>query len=233
VSAIPPVVAFFLPRDESTLRNVVRWLVGFATGALLGTASLHLIPDAFGGATRDAAGVLLLAGFFSFFLIERFAWRHRHAPSARALPPLATVNLIGDALHNALDGMAIAAAYISSPSLGVATVTAVVLHELPQEVGDFGILLHAGLTRRRALLWNILSAVAAFVGAVLVLVVGTYMTALSSALIPLTAGGFIYIAASDLVPELKDDRTGRRTGALLIAIITGVLLSAAPMWIAD
>jgi zinc and cadmium transporter len=235
VSAIPPVVAVTLPRGDS-LKRVVRWLVGFATGALLGTAFLHLIPDAFTGSARESAGLLLLAGFFAFFLIERYVWRHRHgAPrdSRTPLPALATINLIGDALHNALDGMAIAAAFIVRPSLGVATTMAVVLHELPQEVGDFGILLHAGLTRNRALFWNVLSALAAFVGAVLVLLVGTRLVSFAAALIPVTAGGFLYIAASDLVPELKGNDAGRHTGTLLIAIGAGVLLSALPLWLGN
>jgi zinc and cadmium transporter len=231
VSAIPLAIAILLPREETTLTRLVRRLVAFAIGALLGAAFLHLIPDAFSGPSRDRAGALLLIGFFAFFAIERFIWRHIHEPQHRQafLPPLAAINLIGDALHNVLDGMAIGAAFLAGPSLGIATATAVVLHEVPQEVGDFGVLLHAGLTRQRALLWNVISALAAFAGVLLVLLVGGRVAGFAAALIPVAAGGFIYIAASDLVPELKADTRNERTGALLLSIIAGLVLVSLPL----
>lgn len=234
VSAIPVAIALFLPREEAALARVVRWLVGFATGALLGAAFLHLIPDAFSGPSRTRSGFLVLGGFFAFFLIERYLWQHRHGvrDQSPSLPPLASINIIGDALHNALDGMAVAAAYMAGPSLGVAATTAVILHEVPQEIGDFGILLHAGLTRRRAVLWNVFSALAAFMGALLALVIGGRVVGFAAAFVPVAAGGFIYIAASDLVPELKAETRNQHTGALVFAIVAGVFLAALPLAIA-
>lgn len=233
VSAIPLAVALLLPREEAALRRLVRWLVAFAAGALLGAAFLHLIPDAFSSPAMGRwAGVLVVAGFFGFFGMERYVWRHGHrAPpdGPPRLPPLAAVNVVGDALHNALDGMAIAAAFLAGPSLGMATTLAVVLHEVPQEIGDVGILLHAGLSRRRAILWNLGSALVSFVGAVIVLVVGAFLEGAAAALIPIAAGGFIYIAASDLVPELQEETREGTTGALLFTMALGLGAAALPL----
>jgi zinc and cadmium transporter len=233
VSAVPLAMAVILPREPVALRRLIRWLVGFAVGALLGASFLHLLPDAFSSArTGPGTGALVVLGFFGFFVLERYLWRHGHGRPVDApgrLPPLASINLIGDALHNALDGMAIAAAFSAGPSLGVATTVAVVFHEVPQEIGDFGILLHAGLTRRRAILWNLVSATAAFGGALAVLLAGALVAGSGGALVPVVAGGFIYIAASDLVPELKEDGRGWGTVALLVVITLGVGLSALPL----
>lgn len=234
VSAVPLVVGWFLPTDEATLRRVVRWLVCFAIGALLGAAFLHLIPEALaepGGSPRTASATVL-GGFLTFFLLERYLWSHHHdLATARgvAVPPLAALNLVGDGAHNFVDGMAIAAAYATDASLGVATTVAVLLHELPQEIGDYGILLHAGLDRRRAMTWNFVSGLIAIVGAGVVLVTRPHVDGFAAGLIPFSAGGFLYIAAADLIPQLREETPGAGGGAPLLAIPLGIALTALPL----
>jgi zinc and cadmium transporter len=233
VSAVPLVIAVLLPTNEASLRRLVRLLVGFAAGALLGAAFLHLLPEsltAAGGGARQ--GAIVLTGFFGFFILERYLWSHEHAAwraSRLQLPPLALLNVVGDGIHNMVDGMVIAAAYLTDASLGVATTLAVLLHEVPQEIGDLGILLHAGLPRRRAIAWNLASALVAIAGALGVLVVGARVTELTRVLVPFAAGGFIYIAASDLVPQLREEPADGRTSALLAALALGVGLTALPL----
>lgn len=232
VSAIPLILALLLPHDERLLRRLVRWLVCFAVGALLGAAFLHLIPEAIAH-NEDwlPAAATVLIGFLSFFVLERHLWTHQHAIGARraGLPPLAALNVFGDGAHNLVDGMAIAAAYLADPSLGLTTTVAVLLHEVPQEIGDYGVLLHAGLTRRRAIGVNLLSAIVALLGAMIVLLAGPSITGLSEGIVPFSAGGFIYIAAADLIPQLKEEPQATHTGWLLLAITLGILITSLPL----
>jgi zinc and cadmium transporter len=234
VSAVPLAIAVLLPPNEASLRRIVPLLVAFAAGALLGAAFLHMLPESLAAGGRGARhGAIVLTGFFGFFILEQYLWSHEHASwraSRLHLSPLALLNVVGDGIHNMVDGMVIAAAYLTDTSLGVATTLAVLLHEVPQEIGDLGILLHTGLSRRRAIAWNMASALSAFVGAVGVLVVGARVTQLATVLVPFAAGGFIYIAASDLVPQLREESVdGRRTSALMVALALGVGLVALPL----
>lgn len=232
VSAVPLLVTTFLPRNPDTLRRVVRWLVAFAAGALLGSAFLHLIPEAFATPDRErVASILLLLGFFAFFVFERFLWRH-HRTSDRThkgVRPVAALNLIGDAAHNLVDGIAIAAAYLSDTHLGMGVTLAVLLHEVPQEIGDYGILLNSGISRSRAIAWNFASGCVAILGAVAVLALGTRVAGLAETIVPLTAGGFLYIAASDLLPNLREREGPRDTLWLLLTLGLGVALVSLPL----
>jgi len=238
VSAVPLLVAVVLPSAEASLRGLVRRLIAFASGALLGAAFLHLIPESLADERVSAASPwLVLAGFFGFFLLERTLWAHQHEVASdvrHGLPPLAMLNVLGDAAHNAVDGMAIAAAFLTSTPLGLTTSLAVVLHEVPQEVGDYGILLHSGLTRRRAIQWNLVSAVSAVLGAIVVLLLGQRLISLAAAIVPFAAGGFIYIAAVDLIPQLRgESEAGAPSAAgtvrLLGLIAVGIALTALPL----
>lgn len=223
VSLVSLVGLATLPLGRERMRSVTAVLVSFAVGALLGDAFIHLIPEAFTGeASPMRSSLLILGGMLLFFLLEKFL-RHRHGllhrhhhPAEGERPPLAAINVIGDAVHNFIDGVLIGASYLVSPSLGISTTLAVLFHEIPQEFGDFGILLHSGLSVRNALLLNFASASVAIVGTVTALVVGTMAgTIITSALVPLTAGGFVYLAAADLIPELQHDQSLR--GGLLQA----------------
>jgi zinc and cadmium transporter len=215
VSLVSLLGVLTLSTDPARLRRLASALMSFAVGALLGDAFIHLIPRIFAGeGTALGASLLILGGMLLFFVLEKLL-RHHHgtlhvqdAADAARRPELAAINLIGDALHNLVDGALIAASYLSSPTLGLATTVAVVLHELPQEFGDFGVLIHSGLSVRKAVLLNLGSASVAVVGAAITLLLGEVAgTTLTTALLPVTAGGFVYIAAANLIPELHHDRS--------------------------
>jgi zinc and cadmium transporter len=225
VSLLSLVGVVALSLSERRLHQAVFLLVSLAAGAMFGDAFIHLLPEAYvrsGGEGRTALSVL--AGIFAFFVLEKFLrWRHEHPYRPDHAPqPLAYVNLVADGVHNLVDGMLIGASYLVSLPLGIATTAAVVLHEIPQEIGDFGVLLHAGFSRERALLLNSLSASLAIAGAILALVAGLALDGFSAFMLPFTAGSFIYVAGSDLLPELHKERQPLRSAAQLVAMATGV-----------
>ena len=206
-----------LSQNEARTRRLAALLVSFAVGALLGDAFVHLIPQAFKQGTVTLwPSLLILGGMLLFFVVEKLL-RHEHGllhryhhPEASTHPELAAVNILGDAIHNFIDGVLIGGSYLVSPALGLATTVAVLFHEIPQELGDFGILIHSGLSVRRAVLLNLASASVAILGSVSALLLGAVSgAAVTMVLIPVTAGGFVYIAAADLIPELQHDRSGR------------------------
>jgi zinc and cadmium transporter len=206
--------------DPARMRRTTAALVSFAVGTLLGDAFVHLVPEAFerAGGAKLRQSLLILAGMMLFFAVEKLL---RPAHEGRGRPELAAMNLIGDAVHNFIDGALIAASYLVSPALGFSTTLAVVFHEIPQELGDFGVLIHSGLSVRQALALNLASASVAILGNVATLWIGAATGPLvSDLLVPVTAGGFIYIAAADLIPELQ---RGRGVSALFTQ---GALLAA-------
>ncbi len=216
----------FLMIDRARLQKMLLVLVSFAVGGLAGDAFIHLIPAAF----RDlgltlSTSLLIILGVILFFAVEKLIrWRHCHLPfSAQHVHPVAVLNLAGDAVHNLIDGIVIGASYAVSIPIGVTTTIAVVLHEIPQEIADFGILVHAGFTVRRALLFNLLSALTAIGGTVMALTIGPRVESFSLIMLPITAGGFIYIAGSDLIPQIQEACDGIRvTLAHFFAILLGI-----------
>ena len=157
------------------LKKLILFLVSFSTGALLGGAFIHLLPEIIEevGFTLQVS-LSLLAGIIIFFILEKFIhWRHCHIPTSKDHPhPFAFMNLVGDGLHNFIDGMLITGSYMVDVKLGITTTIAVLLHEIPQEIGDFGVLIHAGFSKTKALFFNFLSAATAFFGAFLALAIG-------------------------------------------------------------
>jgi zinc and cadmium transporter len=202
------------------------FLISFAIGALAGDAFIHLIPEAFAELGPGlSTSLLIILGMVIFFSVERFIrWRHCHLPiSEHHVHPVATLNIVGDAVHNLIDGIIIGASYLISFPIGLTTTLAVVLHEIPQEIGDFGILIHAGFTTKKALVFNFASALTAILGALLALIIGPHLETFSLVMLPITAGGFIYIAASDLIPEVQKDCGGAGvTFAHILAMIFGI-----------
>jgi len=207
VSLVSLVGVITLTLKDKTFKKIIIYLVSFSAGALFGGAFIHLLPEAFEKSSSLYVSSGVLAGIVTFFVIERFIhWRHCHLETTKQhVHPVGFLNLFGDGVHNFIDGLIIAAAYIISIPIGIITTIAVLLHEIPQEIGDFGILVHAGFSKKRALFFNFLSAIAAIVGAVVGLAIGAYSQNITLFMIPFAAGGFIYIAGSDLIPELHRD----------------------------
>jgi zinc and cadmium transporter len=199
------ILALLMNKDT---KKITFLLVSFAVGALFGDAFIHLVPESFEEIENTLTiPLLILSGILIFFVLEKFLrWRHSHlSETEEHIQPVVTMNLIGDAVHNLIDGMVIGATYIVSIPLGLTTTLAILLHEIPQEMGDFGILIHGGLSVKKALAFNFLSALTALIGTVLSLAIGPHVQGYAVALVPITAGGFIYIAGSDLIPELHHD----------------------------
>lgn len=217
-----------LPLREEDLRRILLYLVSFSAGGLFGDAFLHLIPDAAeDGGFGVSVSFSVLFGIVLSFMVERFLqWRHCHIPTSKEHPhSLAYMNLFGDAVHNFIDGLIIGGSYLASTSVGVATTLAVFFHEIPQEIGDFGILLHGGFSKPRALLLNFLTALVALAGGVAALGLGFLSQGSVSPLIAFAAGSFIYVAGSDLIPELrKEEPKPLRSALQLLAFVTGVLV---------
>ena len=207
------------------LDRVIPLLISLAVGALFGDALVHLLPEAFEESTATAlTSFYVLVGILVFFLLERYLqWHHEHrAHSVNPVHPVAYMNMVSDGVHNFLDGLIIGASYLVSVPIGLATTVAVALHEVPQELGDFGILVHAGFTPRRALLMNLLSGLLALVGVVISLVLGPSFSSYTSFMLPLTAGGFIYIAGSDLIPELHRETELAGSLAQFAMVVAGI-----------
>ncbi len=206
------------------LKNILLFLVSLSAGTLLGGAFLHLIPEAAENGFSLGVSLNILSGIMVFFILEKIiCWRHCHIPTSKTHPhPLAAMNLVGDAFHNFLDGTIIAGSFLVSIPLGISTTLAVVLHEIPQEIGDFGVLVHSGYSRLKALMMNFMVALTSVAGAVGVLLLSSQFQKISSFLVPFTAGAFIYIAASDLIPELKLNTQAKHSLVQLIVLVFGM-----------
>lgn len=211
---------------ESLLRRILIYLVSFSAGSLLGDAFIHLLPEA---AEKMGFGLnislYVLSGVIIYFIVEKFIrWRHCHIPAAEEHPhPFSLMILFGDAVHNFIDGLIIGASYLVSFPIGITTTLAVIFHEIPQEIGDFGSLLHGGFSKSKALFFNFLSAIAAVLGAIMILILGSYAEGMTTFLVPFAAGGFIYIASADLIPELHKEVEIKKSILQLVFFIMGVL----------
>lgn len=219
VLALSGSLTLLLP--ERLFDRVVPPLVALAAGTLIGGALLHMLPEAvtaMGNSIEVYAW--LVGGFVAFFVFEQFLhWHHCHRPVARH-GPLGYMILLADGLHNLIGGLAVGGAFLVDIRVGLVTWGVAAAHEVPQELGDFGILVHAGWTRRRALVFNLLSALTFLFG-------GLAAYALSGVaevtwLLPFAAGNFLYIAASDLIPELTEHPEGRRKIALTLTFAAGI-----------
>lgn len=209
VSAVSLVGITMLSLRDRDLRRILLYLVSFSAGTMLGGAFLHLIPEAAEEGFGLTISFSVLFGIALSFTLEKVIhWRHCHAPVGRGHPhPFAYMNLFGDFVHNFIDGLIIAAGYLASIPTGIATTFAVLFHEIPQEIGDFGVLIHGGFTKRKAILYNFLTALSALIGAALAIIASSLITGSTTFLLGFAAGGFIYIALTDLVPELHKSHT--------------------------
>ena len=229
VSFVSLVGVVYLALQPQTLKRVLFWLISFAAGTMLGGAFIHLLPE-LGGAEGISAmlSLSILGGIFIFFILEKIIhWRHCHLPTSKDHPhPLAYMNLVGDGLHNFLDGIIIAGAYFISPTAGMATTLAVIFHEIPQEIGDFSVLIYAGMTRSKALAFNLLSALVAVLGAGVAIWFYSFTENFTTYITAFAVGGFIYIAVGDLLPELKKDARLSESLQQIFGIVLGVAVTA-------
>ena len=226
VSLISLIGIFTLGVKTKIFDKILILLVGFAAGGLIGGAFLHLLPEAIEQCGCDLVFIYALIGFSVFFLMERYLyWRHCHE-GACDVHTFTYLNLIGDGVHNFTDGLIIAASFATDIRLGIATTLAVIFHEIPQELGDFGILVYGGFSKQKALFFNFICALAAMLGAVIGYILSGITENFSLFLISFTAGGFIYIAASDLLPELHKQKDTKRANMAFITFILGILFMA-------
>lgn len=226
VSLISFVGLFTLSIKSKNLKKILLYIISFSAGALLGDAFIHLLPEIISkkGFTLQIS-IYTLTGITIFFILEKFIhWEHCHGhlTEENHIHPFAYTNLIGDGFHNFLDGVIIAASYLISTQVGIATTLAVLLHEIPQEIGDFGVLLHGGFTKTKALLLNFASALLAVIGVITTFLIGSSIGSIETILIPIAAGGFIYIASSDLIPELHKTTDMKKSIIQLISFILGI-----------
>jgi zinc and cadmium transporter len=212
---------------KDRLQKSLTFLVSFAVGAIIGDVFIHILPEAY----KNSESTLLislsvLAGFMIFFVIEKFVnWKHFNLHlSEEDMPPVVAMNLIGDAAHNFIDGMLIGVSYLVSIPLGISTTIAILLHEIPQEIGDFGILVQGGVSIKKALKLNLICSLFAVVGVFLSLFIGHYSETYILILLPITAGGFIYIAGPDLIPILHKENKIKTSIMQFIAINLGILI---------
>jgi len=235
------IVSFFslsgiwaLSVKEKTLHKVLFVLVAFSAGSILGAACLDLLPEAVELGEESSVFVYVTLGFLLFFFLERFIyWYHGHGHEAdistevagrSGMKVLAYLNLVGDGIHNFTDGMVIAVSYLVGFPVGLAATIAVIFHELPQEMGDYGILVYAGFKRATAIALNFVASLTVVVGGVFASFFIEAATAASGMLIALSAGGFIYLAASELIPELHKEKDFEKSVIQFIIFLLGIVL---------
>lgn len=226
VSLVSLVGVFTLSLNERFLKKYVFVFISLAVGALLGDAFIHLIPESFETFENPGlVGLLIVSGIIGFFIFEKYLHWHHHGEDAHEphVHPIGKLILFSDGVHNMTDGIAIGASFLISVPLGIATTIAVILHEIPQEIGDFTVLLHSGYKRMKALWYNFLSAVSAILGVFIAWILGSAGETLITWVLPIAAGGFIYIAIADLVPELHKTKEAKYSIFQAIGLIAGVV----------
>ena len=208
---------------NSARSKLIPWLVSYAVGALLGISMLALLPTALERLPPQRVFTTLLLGILLFFVLEKLVlWRHCHIHDCEVHESSVFVVLVGDAFHNFVDGAVVAAAVVTSIPLGISTAVAVAAHEIPQEVGDFAILLHAGYSRGKALLLNVLSGTASAAGAVAAFLAFDRVPRMLPYFLALAAASFLYVAMADLIPGLHRGRTDASSLRQILLIAAGV-----------
>ena len=229
VSLVSLIGIFALSIKVEKLKRILIFFLAFSAGALMGDAFIHLLPEIINEAGFGLnVALYVLSGILLFFILEKVIhWQHCHMPITKNhIHPFAKMNLLGDSLHNFIDGLIIAASYMINIPTGIATTIAVVVHEIPQEIGDFGVLLHGGYTKGKALLLNFGTALIAILGAVVALSLGN-IEGIAVVLTGIAAGGFIYIAGSDLIPEMHKETAISKSLWQVVAFVLGILVMIA------
>jgi len=224
VSLISFIGVVVLSLKEKTLEKILFYLIALSVGGLMGGAFLHLLPEAAEKFGSNEVFLYTLTGFFLFLIIEKIIhWRHCHK-SHCPVHTFAYMNLIGDGVHNFIDGLIIAAGFITNVGLGIVSTIAIFLHEIPQEIGDFGVLIYGGFSRKKALVFNFFTALAAVLGGIIGFYLLFFTEIASRFLLAFAAGGFFYIAASDLVPEVRKEMSVKKFFINFGIIFLGILI---------
>jgi len=217
---------FALSLKEKILNEILLFLVSLSAGALMGGAFIHLIPESVEKYGNGDILILVLVGFILFFIIEKVLhWRHCHKGKCD-VHTFHYMNLVGDSIHNFIDGLIMAAAFITSIPLGITTTFAIAAHEIPQEIGDFGVLIYGGFEKKKAIIMNFIVALTVVAGGIAGYIISSKIHDATTFLLPFAAGGFIYIAATDLVPEIKKELDFKKYMATLLIFILGIFI----MW---
>ena len=228
ISLIAFVGALTLFLKEKILNKILLLLVAFSAGALIGGAFLHLIPEAVNKVGIKENSILeiflyLIFGFCAFFVLEQFiGWHHHHATRHPEIMPFSYLILISDGIHNFIDGLIVAGSFVASLPMGVACTLAVALHEIPQEIGDYGVLVYGGFKKVRALFLNFASAIAIIFGGISGFFLSERIGEQIVFLLPFAAGTFIYVAASDLIPQIKKERSFKKSLIHFLVFLTGI-----------
>lgn len=224
ISLISFVGALTLILKDKLLDRIILILISLSAGVLMSTSFLHIIPESLEKLLPSKVFVCILLGFVFFFFLEKvLQWRHCHKGNCD-VHPFAYMNLFGDAVHNFVDGTIIAASFVVSYQLGFVTTLAVALHEIPQELGEFGVLIYGGFKKAKALLFNFISALMAMLGGILGFFFSSYLNYPLVVLLPFAAGGFIYIAASDLIPEIRKESGLKNSFLCMVTFVLGMLI---------
>jgi len=214
----------FLLLKKEVLERILMFLVSLSAGALMGGAFLHLLPEAADKLESELLFGIFLASFVFFFLLEKtIHWRHCHKADCK-IHSFGYINLAGDSVHNFIDGLVIASTFMVNPALGISTTLAVAIHEIPQEIGDFGVLVYSGFKKKAALLINYVVALTVVVGGIAGYFFFSYLQSALPYLLPFAAGGFVYIAASDLMPEIRKEADFKKSIISFLVFIAGILL---------
>ncbi len=216
---------FTLGVRRNLVHKFVIFLVSLAAGTLLGDVFFHIIPEIYEESPEgNELPFAIIAGIMAFFILEKFLhWRHCHMEETKNhVHPLAINNIVADGFHNFIDGLIIGGSFMVSNEIGIATTIAVMLHEIPQEIGDFGVLVHAGMKVSQALILNFASALLAVLGTLVAFAMGETVEGLNIILLAFAAGGFIYIAASDLFPEIKHEQNWKKSLLQVLFVLIGL-----------
>lgn len=223
VSALSFIGALSLAFGQDRLKRALLYLVSFSAGALLGDVFLHILPEISRVHFGAKEGAYVLGGILLFFIFEKYMhWHHSHMEHREEIHAVVYLSIVGDALHNFMDGLIIAGSFLVSPALGLATTLAVIFHEIPHELGNFAILVHGGWSPKKALLYNFLSSFAAIFGGIIVLLLAKNLASAPTLLLALGASSFIYVSLSDLIPEIHKELDRLKSVFLLMAFVLGI-----------
>lgn len=226
ISLVSLVGIFFLTLKKKFVERIVVILISLAAGTMMGGTFIHILPEASELIEGEQLFLWVLASFVLFYIVERVLhWRHCHHDDCKVhSKSMGYMNLFGDGIHNFIDGMVVASAFMADFRLGIVTTFAIMMHEIPQEIGDFGVLVKAGFTKRKALLLNLGSAALSMLGALVSYFASHWVEGLTTYMLPIAAGGFLYISASDLLPEIRKEENLRKAIVSFVIFLVGVWL---------